>query len=179
MKNMVKKVMKNIRVFSSRQTLLIAFLLLTAVGGTRAQSANKQNSDRLALTDLVKQMVDAQTSFDSATLEKIYAFDFIEISPVGEVDPREKTIGFYRPEANPNRDQVKMTVTADGFLIRTYGKFAVIIARLTFAPIGNEPSARPPFSIRVSLVCRKEKGAWKISSAQYTGIRPPRPQPAK
>ena len=143
------------------------------------EAQHQPSKDEQALTALVKQMTDAQSKFDPITLETIYASDFIEISPIGEVDPREKTIGFYRPEANPDRDKVKTTVTTDEFLIRTYGNFAVVIARITFAQAGSEPSARPPFSVRATIVCRKESGAWKISSAQYTGIRPPRPQQAK
>lgn len=72
---------------------------------------------------------------------------------------------------------MKATVTSDEFSIRTYDNFAIVIARVTFAQIGGEPSpSRPPFSLRVALVCRKEKGLWKINSAQYTAIRPPRPQ---
>lgn len=157
-----------------------AFLvLLIGAIGIQAQSKGKQNSDEQTLTNLVRQMTDAQSKFDPATLEKIYASDFIEISPIGEVDPREKAIGFYQPEANPDRDKAPPAVTTDEFLIRTYDNFAVVITRMTFAPAGNGPSARPTFSMRATLVCRKEKGAWKISSAQYTGIRPPRPQPAK
>ena len=144
-----------------------------------AQNQSKQSKDEQALTALVKQMTEAQSKFDPATLEKIYAADFIEISPVGEVDAREKTIGFYKPEANPEPDKMKATVTTDEFSIRTYDNFAIVIARITFAQTGSEPAARPPFSLRVALVCRKEKGAWKISSAQYTGIRPLRPQPVK
>lgn len=170
---------KNTRVFSLLLISLVAFLLLTGTTGIRAQSKNKQNSDKQALTELVKQMVNAQTNFDTPTLEKVYAADFIEISSVGEVDPREKTIGFYKPEANPDRDKMKAAVTTDEFSIRTYDNFAIVIARVTFAQTGSEPPARPPFSLRVTLVCRKEKGSWKINSAQYTGIRPPRPQPVK
>jgi hypothetical protein len=170
---------KNTRVSGLLLTSLIAFLMLTGTTGIRAQSRNKQDSDKQALTGLVQQMVNAQTTFDTSTLEKIYAVDFIEISPVGEVDPREKTIGFYKPEANPDRDKMKAIVTSDEFSIRTYDNFAIVIARITFAQTGSEPTTRPPFSLRVTLVCRKEKGSWKINSAQYTGIRPPRPQPVK
>lgn len=170
---------KNTRVSSLLLTSLVAFLLLIGTTGIRAQSRNKENPDRQALTELVKQMVNAQTNFDTATLEKIYAADFIEISPAGEVDPREETIGFYKPEANPDRDKMKAIVTTDEFSIRTYDNFAIVIARLTFAQTESQQPARPPFSLRVALVCRKEKGSWKINSAQYTGIRPPRPQPVK
>lgn len=143
------------------------------------EAQHQPSKDEQALTALVKQMTDAQSKFDPITLETIYASDFIEISPIGEVDPREKTIGFYKPEANPDRDKVKTAVTTDEFLIRPYGNFAVVIARITFAQAGSEPSARPPFRVRATIVCRKESGAWKISSTQYTGIRPPRPQQAK
>jgi ketosteroid isomerase-like protein len=170
---------KNTLVSSLLLTSLVAVLLLTGTTGIRAQNKNKQNSEKQALTELVKQMVNAQTNFDTPTLEKIYAADFIEISPVGEVDPREKTIGFYKPEANPDRDKMKSTVTTDEFSIRTYNNFAIVIARITFAQTGSAPPARPPFSLRVTLVCRKEKGSWKINSAQYTGIRQSRPQPVK
>lgn len=70
---------------------------------------------------------------------------------------------------------MSVNVTTDEFLIRTYGNFAVVIARVTYAPGGTAPATRPPFSVRATLVCRKEKGVWKIASTQYTGIRPPRP----
>lgn len=160
---------------------ILAFILavLAVVVSVEAQSQPKLSKDEQALTALVRQMTESQSKFDPMTLERIYASDFIEISPLGEVDPREKTIGFYKPEANPDRDKVKTSATTDEFAIRTYGNFAVVIARITFAQVGNEPSTRPPSSFRVTLVCRKEKGAWKIDSAQYTGIRPSRPQAAK
>jgi len=162
-----------------RHTAASIIAILTVTFSASAQKQSKQSKDDPALTLLVQQMTDAQSKFDPVTLERIYASDFIEISPVGEVDPREKTIGFYKPEANPERGKTTTSVTTDDFLIRLYDNFAVVIARITFVQVGNEPSARPPFSVRVMLVCRKEKGTWKINSAQYTGIRPPRPQPTK
>lgn len=152
--------------------------LFAAVFVVTAQEQPKQSKDEQDLMALVRQMTDAQSRFDPQTLDRIYTSDFIEISPIGEVDSRDKTIGFYKPEANPDRDKMKVTVTTDEFLIRTYGNFAVVIARINYAQTGNEAPTRPPLSIRAMLVCRKEKGVWKISSTQYTGIRPPRPPQA-
>lgn len=137
-----------------------------------APQQHKQSKDEPELMALVRQMTEAQTKFDAATLAKIYTSDFIEISPVGEVDPREKTIGFYKPEAKPPGD-LNVSVTVDEFLIRTYGNIAVVIARVNYASV--TPSPRPPFSVRATFVCRKEKGVWRIGSSQYTAIRPPRP----
>ena len=160
---------KPIHYVMSALVTLAALMCVVAV-----QQQPKQNKDEQELAALVKQMAEAQAKFDPATLDKIYTSDFIEISPLGEVDPRDKVLGFYKPEAKPPAD-VTPTMTSDEFLIRTYDNFAVVIARFTYALAGNAAAARPPFSIRVTVVCRKEKGVWKIASSQYTGIRPPRP----
>ena len=155
--------------------VMSALVTLSAIAYCVAAQQSKPGKDEQELTALVKQMAEAQTKFDASTLDKIYTSDFIEISPIGEVDPRNKVLGFYKPEAKPAGEIP--SVTTDEFVIRTYGNFAVVIVRLTYAPAATTPAARPPFSIRVMIVCRKEKGVWKIASTQYTGIRPPRPAP--
>ena len=157
----------------SLRYVMSAFVTLTTiVYCVPAPQEAKPGKDEQELTALVKQMTEAQTRFDAATLDKIYTSDFIEISPIGEVDSRDKTIGFYKPEAKPPGEMP--SVTTDEFVIRAYGNFAVVIVRLTYAAAAT-PAARPPFSMRAMVVCRKEKGVWKIASSQYTGIRPPRP----
>jgi uncharacterized protein (TIGR02246 family) len=160
---------KPIHCVMSALVTLVALVCVVAV-----QQQPKQNKDEQKLTALVKQMAEAQAKFDPATLDKLYTSDFIEISPLGEVDPRDKVLGFYKPEAKPPAE-VTPTMTSDEFLIRTYDNFAIVIARFTYALAENAAAARPPFSIRVTVVCRKEKGVWKIASSQYTGIRPSRP----
>jgi ketosteroid isomerase-like protein len=128
------------------------------------------------LISTIKQMVDAQSTFDMAALEKLTTADYIEISPLGEFDPREKMLGFYKPELKPKNMEIKND--ADEFSIRAYGKFAVVIVRLNFL-IATDGKTAPPRSLRATYVCRKEKGAWKIASAHYTGIRPVAAAPAK
>jgi len=54
-----------------------------------------------------------------------------------------------------------------------------VIVRLNYT-FTSDGKTLPPRSMRAMIVCRKEKGAWKIASAQYTGIRPPQiPPPVK
>lgn len=90
----------------SVQCVMSALVILAAVVCCiAAPQQAKQNKDEQELTALVKQMTEAQSKFDPATLDKIYTSDFIEISPIGEFDSREKTIGFYKPEANPAGDK--------------------------------------------------------------------------
>lgn len=157
------------------RSIFLLLLVLCGVGVATAQTTAKQSADEPALTALIKKAVDAQASFDAASLEALYASDYVEISPVGEYDPREKAIGFYKTQPNSAGGPPKMSVLADEFNVRSYGKVAVVIARVTFSPAGNAAQQRPPISFRATYVCRKEKGAWKISSVQVTGIRPTQP----
>jgi uncharacterized protein (TIGR02246 family) len=150
------------------------FILILILSGF----AFAQSKDDESLKSLVKQMTDAQSAYDAAALDKIFTSDYIEISPVGEFDPREKVLGFYKPELKPPADKMSATTELTEFSIRNYDKFAVVIVRLNYT-ITSEGKALPPRSMRATIVCRKEKGAWKIASTQYTGIRPPQNQPAK
>lgn len=150
--------------------VFIFIMLLASV------SAFAQTKDDQSLKNLVKQMTDAQTSFQPDVLDKIFTSDYIEISPVGEFDPREKVLGFYKPDLQPPADKMSATVKATDFSIRNYDKFAIVITKLNYT-MTSEGKSLPPRSIRATIVCRKEKGAWKIASAQYTGIRPPQNAP--
>lgn len=141
--------------------LTLCFTVITAFA---------QSKDNESLKSLIKQLTDAQTNYDPNKLDKILTADYVEISPVGEFDPREKVLGFYKPELKPPADKMTASVEAADFSIRNYGKFAVVITRLNYTITSNGKSL-PPRSIRATFVCRKEKGVWKIASAQYTGIR--------
>ena len=147
-------------------TFLLAFVL-TAVGVSSAQTGSK---DDAALTSLIKQMTAAQVAYDAPALNRILTADYIEVSPVGDVDHRDKVLGFYKPESEP--PGITTIVDVSDVSIRNYGKFAVVIVQLNYAVA---EIAQPVRSMRATFVCRSEKGGWKIASAQYTGIRPAQP----
>lgn len=147
--------------------ILILAVVLSAGTSVFAQSKDKEE---LAVIGLIKQMTEAQLKYDAGALDKIFTADYIEISPLGEFDPRDKVLGFYKPELNPG-DKFKADVDATEISVRRYGKFAVMITQLNYR-IVNDGKALPPRSIRATFVCVKKKGGWKIASAQYTGIRP-------
>lgn len=135
-----------------------------------------QNAETAALESLIKQHVDAQTSFDRAKLDAITSADYIEISPAGEFDPKAKMLDFYKPEMKPNG--IEVSTRLNEFSTRAYDKFGVVIVRIDYAMTRNG-SPLPPRSMRATFACRKEKGVWKIVSAHYTGIRPSAPPPSK
>lgn len=150
---------------------LFVFILLLSCVSVSARSKNDE-----VLKSLVKQMIDAQIRYDANALDKIFTADYIEISPVGEFDSREKVLGFYKPENKPPAEKMSASVGATDFSIRIYGNFAVVIAKFDYK-ITSDGKPLPPRSLRATIVCRSEKGAWKIASAQYTGIRPPQTPP--
>ena len=134
--------------------------------------AAAQSSDQRSLEAVVRSMADAQIAYDAAKLDAIFTKDYIEISPVGEFDTRDKVLGFYKPELKPPADKMSTAIAIDEYSTRVYGKTAVVIARLTYNITANGKQM-PPRSMRVMVVGKKEGSGWKIASAQYTGIRPP------
>ena len=153
---------------------ILVILTLTA-NLAFAQSSNK---DEATFISLIKQMTDAQIAYDATALDKIFTADYIEISPVGEFDPREKVLGFYTPEAKAAAGKMSAKLDVTDFSIRSSDKFAIVISKFTYM-LDNEGKALPPRSMRVMTVFRREKDGWKIASAQYTGIRPAPPVAAK
>ena len=151
--------------------ILTAFILSMAVCVSVSQA---QSKDDHALKAIGSQMVTAQTEYDAKTIDSILTADYIEISPVGEFDPREKVLGFYSPEAKAAAAKVKTSVEAAEHSIRNYGKLAIVIVRLNYT-MTTDGKPMPPRSIRATYVLKKDRDLWKIASAQYTGIRPPQP----
>ncbi|MEZ5306307.1 MAG: nuclear transport factor 2 family protein [Pyrinomonadaceae bacterium] len=126
------------------------------------------------IIDVCKRAAEAQEKYDPSTLEKLYAADYVEISPKGEIDVREKAIGFYKVENAEELRAKTPRYVLDEFKVRNYGKFAMVIAKFSFG--SREDPSKPPMPVGLVLYAlRKEKGVWKIYSAQFT----PFPRPAK
>ena len=154
----------------SKKLLVASALVIWVVVGAYGQDAK----DEAAIKSVIDRLISAQTAYDAKALDAVFTSDYIEVSPVGEVDPRAKVLGFYTPEAKAAAGNMSIKVTATEHLIRTYGNFAVAIVRLEYAS-ATQSTPMPPRGIRASCALRKESGQWKIAFAQYTGIRPPAP----
>lgn len=155
-----------------RLLFLSAMVLLLSVTAF-SQSESKNDVE---LKALVQRMADAQMAFDVKGLDAILTQDYIEISPLGEFDRRDKVLGFYKPEMAPPGGKMAGSVDFSEYSIRVNGKTAIVIVKETFVATADGKTM-PPRSLRITLVCRREKSAWKIASAQYTGIRPKQAAP--
>ena len=152
--------------------LTVLAILLFSVSLIQAQ-----NKDEAAIRKAIDAMTTAQSAYDAAALDRLLTADYIEISPVGEFDPRAKVLTFYTPAEKEKSVGFTVNVEEDFRSIRVYGDTAIAIVELTFT-MSKDGKPMPSRKMMATVVCRKERGTWKIASAQYTGIRPAAPQPA-
>lgn len=146
----------------------LAFLLLALFAVAVPSPAITQQTADTQVAAVVQSLVAAQENFDVTRMDQVLAQDYIEISPVGEVDPRAKVLSFYAPGKKPAAGTVPH-LTLDELNTRINGDSAVTIARVRFTPPG---AAQPAGAgMRVVFVLRASGGQWRVVSSQYTPIR--------
>jgi ketosteroid isomerase-like protein len=126
-----------------------------------------------AVSAEVRRYFDAVRRNDASALDHLLAQDYVEVSPLGQLDKRAQVIGFYRTASNARTGQASevAAVTIDDLSVRVYGDLAVAIVRESFkVNVSGQPVPRP---MRSTLVWRQAGGAWMLVSAHHTMIRPP------
>src|SRR5260370_105991 len=96
---------------------------------TLAAEQPKPNDAAQILT-VLQMLVDSQVTFDQKRMDSVLAPDYVEVSPLGDVDDRAKVLGFYGPAQKPPGPAGKTTLSE--VQSRGYGDIAVTIAKLTF-----------------------------------------------
>ncbi len=134
-----------------------------AIGPMALSIASTANAQNLEVQSLIDRFETARIQHDPAALTKVLAANYEEISPVGEVDAREKVLGFYAPELK----RPAPAMTSEPLVIRSRGDVAVITTRKSF----NLPSGTAR-SVRVRYVAERAAGRWLLVSVQYTPIPP-------
>lgn len=158
-------------IFTKHANTFLAALALGAAAcwlpaaAASAQEAS-QEKEAAAVEALVGRFTDAQARQDASVLRELTSARYVEISPLGDVDPREKMLGFYTggPNATPP------VVSVEEPSVTLLGDTAVMRARLHFTVSKGGQSRN--FDMRTSYVAHKEDGRWKLVSLQATPIRP-------
>ncbi|WP_348730734.1 nuclear transport factor 2 family protein [Rheinheimera texasensis] len=161
-------------VFAAARTVCAGIFFASIVSGSALAASTPTTQvpteqATAAAARLAQQYVDATSGFDQALLQQILAADFQEISPVGEVDSREKVISFYPAAAKAKAPPV--TATLSELNSQLYADQLVITtAKLTYTFDGT-PHSR---SMRVQFVSALQQGRWQLVSSQFTGIPAPK-----
>ena len=148
------------------RALCFAVTLLLALfpADAHARSAATASAE---VTALVQRFVQAQKSYDPATIRELTAENYVEVSPLGEVDARKAVLGFYDPS---QRVDVPSASVSD-LEIRILGKTAIVIAAVRYVvAIPGQPSHE--VAMRATYVAMRSEKAWKLVSAQYSAIHP-------
>lgn len=112
---------------------------------------------------------EAVRTFDVAALDKVLSPDYLEVSPLGEVDPREKVLSFYRVSPD-QRGPVPTAISLEDMHIRMIGKgTAVAVFQET---ITLDRSGKPfALNFRVTSILVKKGRTWLIFSNHVNGLR--------
>jgi ketosteroid isomerase-like protein len=151
------------------------WLAVMGIAAAQPLPASAQSNTALArlvakqgpVVEAVRAFITAQHDFDLAKVKALTTDDYVEISPLGEVDPREKMLGFYTPDkkvAAPALQMGDATVTMVG------DRAAVVVTSMSYDIAGPGQPART-VSLRAVFVAERTGGVWKFVSAQYTPIR--------
>lgn len=116
---------------------------------------------------LLRGFLDAERDFDQAGIAARITQDYVEVSPIGEVDERERMLGFY---ALANK-RAAPAIALDEVTTQVVRDAATVTARLGYSVPGPDGQVRM-IAMRGGFVFRRERGDWKIAFAQYTPIRP-------
>ncbi|MEN2749893.1 hypothetical protein, partial [Sphingomonas sp. T9W2] len=138
-------------------------LVIWAIGPVALSIASTASAQNIEIQSLIDRFDAARIQYDPVTVTKTLGSDYEEISPVGEVDDREKVLGFYAPEVK----RAAPAMTSEPLVIRSRGELTIITTRKSFTIPGG-----PVRSVRVRYVAEREAGKWLLVSAQYTPMPP-------
>ncbi|WP_082441375.1 nuclear transport factor 2 family protein [Sphingomonas sp. Leaf230] len=110
--------------------------------------------------------VRVRNQFDQAAMIAMMAPEYQEVSPVGEVDSRERVIGFYAADKKSAAPPMTITET----VARPAGTIGVVTMRIAYTMPGKDGQIQTR-ALRAGFVARRIKGDWQFLSLQFTPIR--------
>jgi hypothetical protein len=149
--------------------LVAAATLMALAPASPAFAKPASDSDAASLVKVIEAFGAAQGSFDQAALTRLTTTDYVEVSPIGDVDLRDRMIGFYAPD----KKRPAPTIVVSDPLVRNGTGGTLVIVRLAFRAPGAAADARL-MEMRGSFLLRRIGSEWKIAFAQYTPRRPSR-----
>jgi len=134
-------------------------------------SAEPTDTASTDITALIHRFIKAQQSFDPAALKDATAENYIEVSPLGEVDKRDDVLGFYNPAHRV--DVPSASIIDENLRAFKDTTIDIVSIKYTVAEAGKSPH---DVRIRATFVAVRQQGVWKLASAHYTTIQPPATQ---
>jgi hypothetical protein len=145
--------------------MLVAVSAVVLTIGVPA-TAQTVETNTTMLAQQAEAFVRVRDAFDQAALTAMMAPEYQEISPIGEVDSRERVIGFYAPDKKTPAPPMTITET----VARPVGALGLVTMRITYAMPGKDGRIQTR-ALRAGFVARRIGSEWRFVSAQFTPIR--------
>ena len=129
-------------------------------------AAQSVEVDTQKLGQRAEAFVQVRNQFDQAAMMAMMAPEYQEVSPVGEVDSRERVIGFYAPDKKSAAPPMTITET----VARPAGTIGVVTMRIAYTMPGKDGQMQTR-ALRAGFVAQRIKGDWQFVSLQFTPIR--------
>ena len=129
-------------------------------------AAQSVEVDIQKLGERAETFVRVRNKFDQAAMIAMMAPEYQEVSPVGEVDSRERVIGFYAADKKSAAPPMTITET----VARPAGTIGVVTMRIAYTMPGKDGQMQTR-ALRAGFVARRIKGDWQFVSLQFTPIR--------
>ena len=129
-------------------------------------AAQSVEVDTQKLGQRAEAFVRVRNQFDQAAMIAMMAPEYQEVSPVGEVDSRERVIGFYAADKKSAAPPMTITET----VARPAGAIGVVTMRIAYTMPGKDGQMQTR-ALRAGFVARRIKGDWQFVSLQFTPIR--------
>ena len=129
-------------------------------------AAQSVEVDTQKLGQRAEAFVRVRNQFDQAAMIAMMAPDYQEVSPIGEVDSRDRVIGFYAAD----KKSVAPPMTITEAVARPSGAIGVVTMRIAYTMPGKDGQMQTR-ALRAGFVARRIKGDWQFVSLQFTPIR--------
>jgi ketosteroid isomerase-like protein len=140
--------------------------IAAAVLASAPVTAQSGEVDAQKLGQRAEAFVRVRNQFDQAAMIAMMAPEYQEVSPVGEVDSRERVIGFYAADKKSSAPPMTITET----VARPAGTIGVVTMRIAYTMPGKDGQMQTR-AMRAGFVARRIKGDWQFVSLQFTPIR--------
>ena len=148
------------------RTMVRRAMALAVLAGAGGAMAAPPAADDAAMLNVVEAFGRARLAYDPPAIAATITADYVEVSPVGDIDLRDAMLGFYAPD----RRRPAPPMTTDERSVRRQGDSGIVLARVTYRMPGPDGAVRDR-SLRVGYMLRRERGGWRIAATQATPMR--------
>lgn len=127
--------------------------------------AQGPDKDSKAIELVLTQYAEATRTYDAKTLDRLFDPAYVEVSPAGEVDLRDKVLSFYKV-ASPSPESMKI----DELMVRIPSKGTAVAIFRQSVNMKVQETIRT-INFRVTVTLKQTKSSWRMFSAHFVGIR--------